>query len=297
MKKILLVYIISLIIQPLLSAQNIEDTLTIFGRDRFFRVHLPIGYSSQQEYPVVFVFHGGLGNPDNIEEITGFSSKADKEEFIVVYPYGTGSFDKRLLTWNTWDCCGYADKKNINDVEFIKKVLEQVKSKYKVNDKMVYATGLSNGGMMCYLLACEMPDKFAAVAPVAATMFENGSCNGNDEVSFIIFNSLNDKHIPYAGGIGEESIIKVEKMPVENVVNYWAKKFNCTFLNNTEGTDYQKINYGNKNGTEIVFYKINKGGHSWPGGEKIRFMADTPVKNISATDLIWEFFKDHTKQN
>ena len=104
--------------------QDVEDTLTIYGRNRFYKTHLPLGYNFQTNYPVVFVFHGGLGNPDNIEKTTGFSKKADSEGFIVVYPYGTGSFDKKLLTWNTWDCCGYADKKNINDVDFIQLVLE-----------------------------------------------------------------------------------------------------------------------------------------------------------------------------
>ena len=295
MKKILFICAVAFLIQPTLWAQNIEDTLMVFGRDRFFRVHLPLGYNSQKEYPVVFVFHGGLGNPDNVEKTTDFSFKADREGFIAVYPYGTGSFEKKLLTWNTWNCCGYADKKNIDDVEFIKKVLENVKSKYKINDKMIFAAGFSNGGMMCYLLACEMPDKFAAVAPVAATMFNENECNAANDVSMIIFNSLDDKQIPYEGGIGDESIVKVEKMPVGKVIDFWTKKFNCTFLNKIDGNNYQKINFGNKNGTEIVFYRLQKGGHSWPGGEKGRFRADSPLKNISATDLIWDFFKNHPK--
>jgi polyhydroxybutyrate depolymerase len=297
MKKILLVCSILLFFQPIQFAQqDIEDTLMIFGRNRFFRVHLPLGYNDQKEYPLVFVFHGGLGNAENIEKMTNFSFKADQEEFIVVYPYGTGAFDKRLLTWNTWECCGYAHKRNINDVSFIKKVLEVLKSKYKVDNKMIYAAGISNGGMMCYLLACEMSSEFAAVAPVAATMFPNGICNPSNQLSMIIFNSLDDKHIPYEGGIGEESIVKVAKMPVEKVVDYWTNKFKLRLLNKIDGTDYQKISWANQSGTEIVFYRMLQGGHTWPGGEKIRLLADDPVKTVSATDLIWEFFKNHPKQ-
>jgi polyhydroxybutyrate depolymerase len=296
MKKILLLCLVTLFIQPIIWAQDIEDKLTIFGRDRFYKVHLPLGFNDQNVYPVVLVFHGGLGNPNNIERMTDFSFKSDQDSFIVVYPYGTGSFAKKLLTWNTWDCCGYANKKNINDVEFIKMVLEQVQSKYKVNSKMIYATGLSNGGMVCYLLACEMSDQFAAVAPVAATMFEDGACNTTNDISMIIFNSLDDKHIPYEGGIGDESLVKVDKMPVEKVVDFWVNKFNCSLLNKTEGSNYQKINFKNTKGTEIIFYRMLDGGHTWPGGEKIRLLADTPVKNVSATDLIWEFFKNHPKE-
>ena len=296
MKKILFYFLIITSSFSFSLAQEVEDTLMIFGRNRFFKVHPPLGYTVQKEYPVVFVFHGGGGNPDNIEKTTDFSAKADKEGFIVVYPYGTGSFPKKLLTWNTWDCCGYADKKNIDDVSFIKKVLEIIKTKYSVNQNMIFATGLSNGGMMCYLLACEMPDQFAAVAPVAATMFDENQCTANSEISMIIFNSIDDKHIPYEGGIGDESIVKVEKMPVEKVVNFWVNKFNCVLLNKTEVSSYNKIDYMNKKGTEIIFYKMMGGGHSWPGGERGRLFADKPVKDVSATDLIWDFFKNHPKQ-
>lgn len=277
------------------QAQNYEDTLMIYGRNRFYKTHLPLGYNLQKQYPVVFVFHGGLGNPDLTEKQTGFSIKADEEGFIVVYPYGTGSFDKKLLTWNTWDCCGYADKKNINDVDFIKAVLAEIKSKHCIDEKRVYAAGLSNGGMMCYLLACELPEYFASVAPVAATMFDTVFCNSNAEVSLIIFNSLNDQHIPYDGGIGEESLVEVEKLPVETVVSLWVNKYNAILMSKSESSFFHKTNYKNNNGAEIVLYKMLSGGHSWPGGEKIRKFGDAPVKSVSATDLIWEFFKNNPK--
>jgi len=278
------------------QAQDVEDTLMIYGRNRFFKTHLPLGYTFQKQYPVVFVFHGGLGNPGLTEKQTGFSKKADEEGFIVVYPYGTGSFDKKLLTWNTWDCCGYADKKNINDVDFIKAVIKEIKSKYNVDEKRIYATGLSNGGMMCYLLASELPEYFAAVAPVAASMFDTVSCDSKSEVSLIIFNSADDQHIPYNGGVGEKSLVDVEKLPVETVVNFWVDNYKCYLMNKSESSSFHKTYYKNNKGTEIVLYKMLSGGHSWPGGEKIRMFGDTPVKNVSATDLIWEFFKDNPKR-
>ena len=278
------------------QAQDVEDTLMLYGRNRFYKTHLPLGYSHQKQYPVVFVFHGGLGNPELTEKQTGFSKKADEEEFIVVYPYGTGSFDKKLLTWNTWNCCGYADKKNINDVDFIIAVLKEIKEKYGVDEKRIYAAGLSNGGMMCYLIACELPEYFAAVAPIAATMFDTVSCNSKSEVSLIIFNSIDDQHIPYNGGVGEESLVDVEKLPVETVVNLWVNKYDCILMHKSESSSFHKTNYKNNKGTEIVLYKILGGGHSWPGGEKIRMFGDTPVNNVSATDLIWEFFKNNPKR-
>jgi polyhydroxybutyrate depolymerase len=291
------IYFITLFATLILSvqAQDIEDTLMIYGRNRFYKTHLPIGYDFSKQYPVVFVFHGGLGNPDLTEKQTGFSKKADEEGFIVVYPYGTGSFDKKLLTWNTWNCCGYADKKNINDIDFINAVLKQIKEKYSIDEKRVYAAGLSNGGMMCYLIASELSELFAAVAPVAGAMFDTTSSNPKSEVSMIIFNSTDDLHVPYNGGAGEKSLVDVEYLPVETTVNLWVNKYNCFLMNKSEGSAFFKTNYKNNNGTEIVLYKMLSGGHSWPGGEKIRRFADNPVKSVSATDLIWEFFKNNPK--
>lgn len=283
------------IISISIQAQDIEDTLMIYGRNRFFKTHIPLGYTFQKQYPVVFVFHGGLGNPELIEEQSGFSTKADKEGFIVVYPYGTGSFDKKLLTWNTWNCCGYADKKNINDIDFINAVLKEIKLKYSVDEKRIYAAGLSNGGMMCYLLACDLPDQFAAVAPVAGAMLDTINCNPKSEVSFIIFNSADDMHVPYSGGIGEKSLVDVEFLPVETTVNFWVKRYDGFLMHRSESTEFHKTSYKNNKGTEIILYKMLHGGHSWPGGEKIRRFADNPVKNVSATDLIWEFFKNNPK--
>lgn len=296
MKINLLTFLLLLLTINATLAQDIEDTLMIYGRNRFFKTHLPIGYNANKKYPVVLVFHGGLGNPEAIEKQSGFSRKADEEGFIVVYPYGTGAFDKKLLTWNTWTCCGYADKKDINDVDFIDALIKIIKNKFSIDEKRIYATGMSNGGMMCYLLACQLPEYFAAVAPVVATMFDTISCNPQNEVSLIIFNSINDEHIPYKGGIGEKSLVDVEKLPVETSVNLWVKNYNCYFMGKSESKYFVRTNYKNNNGTEIVFYKMLSGGHSWPGGEKIRMFGDDPIKNVSATDLIWEFFK-YIKKN
>lgn len=295
MKNIIILFVIVLSFSATLFAQDVEDTLMIYGRDRFYKTHLPIGFDYQKKYPVVFIFHGGLGNPDLIEKQTGFSQKADKEGFIVVYPYGTGSFDKKLLTWNTWNCCGYANKKNINDIDFISAVLKEIKSKYNIDDKRIYATGHSNGGMMCYLISCELSEQFAAVAPVAGCMFDTSMCNPESEVSLIIFNSTDDEHISYDCGIGEKSMVDIETIPVEATVNMWVAKYDAFLMNKSESSSFQKTSYKNNNGIEIVLYKLTGGGHSWPGGEKIRRFADNPIKDVSATDLIWEFFKNNPK--
>ena len=120
--------------------------------------------------PLVVVLHGGGGNAENIEEVTGFSEKADEEGFIVVYPDGSGRLDRYLLTWNAGFCCGYALENNIDDVGFIRALIEYLQEKYAINRNMIYVTGISNGGMMSYRLGAELSDIVAAIAPVAGSI-------------------------------------------------------------------------------------------------------------------------------
>ena len=140
------------------------------GQSRSYILHLPPSYNGENEMPLVVVLHGGGGNAGNIEKLTGFSEKADKEGFIVVYPDGSGMFDRYLLTWNTGFCCGYALKNNIDDVGFIRTLIGYLQEKYAINPNMIYVTGISNGGMMSYRLGAELSDIVAAIAPVAGSI-------------------------------------------------------------------------------------------------------------------------------
>src|SRR6185369_11336984 len=96
-------------------------------------------------------------------------AKADAENFIIVYPDGlTNPVATTVRTWNAGKCCGQnASTRNIDDVGFISGLIDQLKTKYRVDAKKVYATGHSNGAMLCYRLASELSTKLAAVGPNA----------------------------------------------------------------------------------------------------------------------------------
>jgi len=188
MKKILFVVFLASILcltTILTGCVSKTDYIVHDGKRRFYTVHLsyridlPSSYNSSNSYPLVFVFHGGGGNGNNIEDTTNFTKKADEQGFIVVYPYGTGLLNKFLLTWNCGFCCGYALRNNIDDVGFIRQLYEYIASKYSINPNMVYATGISNGGIMTYLVGAELSDIFAAIAPVAAQI--GGQAKADDE--------------------------------------------------------------------------------------------------------------------
>ncbi|MCH2547746.1 MAG: alpha/beta hydrolase-fold protein, partial [Alphaproteobacteria bacterium] len=134
-------------------------------RERSYYLFAPKG-DAKTALPLVLVLHGGGGSPQNIANVTGFSELAAKEKFLVGYPAGTG----RISTWNAGKCCGYAERLNVDDVGFIEKLIADVKTRRNVDASRIYVTGISNGGMMAYRLACEMGEVFAAFAPVAAAM-------------------------------------------------------------------------------------------------------------------------------
>jgi polyhydroxybutyrate depolymerase len=109
-------------------------------------------------------------------------------------------FARRLLTWNTGTCCGYAQRSHVDDVAFIRALLDSLERTYRIDRRRVYATGLSNGGMMSYLVACALSDRFAAVAPVSGEL--SMDCAPTIPVSVLIIHGTADENLPYNGGIG-----------------------------------------------------------------------------------------------
>ncbi len=144
-------------------------TLTVGGLERSYIVHVPKSYDGAKACPVVLVYHGGGSNAEQMVRFCGLNDKADEAGFIAVYPDGTGLIH-RLLTFNGGNCCGYAMRRKIDDVAFTKAVLDDLAKVVRVDEKRIFATGMSNGAIMAYLLAAELSDRIAAIAPVAGPM-------------------------------------------------------------------------------------------------------------------------------
>jgi len=266
------------------------------GRVRTYLVHLPASYSKDKTWPLVLVLHGGGGNGEQMAKMTGFSRKADQEGFIAVYPNGTGLWQNRFLTWNAGNCCAYAYENRIDDVGFIRALIGQLKKDYPVDDRRIYAAGISNGGMMSYRLACGLSDLLAAIGPVAGA--QNIDCKPAQPVSVIILHGTADLHVLYKGGaplrMADVRNPRVDR-PVSEAVAFWVKHNRCREEPSTEKKGMVVIErYGGCSaGTAVTLYTLMEEGHTWPGGTKWAFWADEPSREVSATDVIWEFFKSH----
>lgn len=275
-------------------------SINLDKRTRNYIVHVPAAYDGTKPVPVVLVFHGGGSNAAQMVEFCGMNDMADKEGFIAVYPSGTGRLEK-LLTFNGGNCCGYAMENKVDDVAFVRALLDDLGKAAKVDPKRVFATGMSNGAIITYRLASELSDRIAAVAPVAGPMGTE-KCEPKRPVPVIHFHGTDDQFAPFKGGKGEKSLSGTNFFSVDHSIRAWVKANGCKEEPTTEelpdklkdGTKITRKTYGGgKDGSEVVLVVIDGGGHTWPGKEpRLKYLGKS-TKNISANDMMWEFFQRH----
>ena len=270
-------------------------------RIRTYRIHVPPGYDEASPAPLVVSLHGFTSNSITNEMLTGLSKKADVEGFISVYPNGAtdpffGLFTKIFFGrigryWNAAFCCGRAVKRNIDDLAFIRALIESLEKDMNIDSERIYVTGMSNGGMMSHRLGAEFSDLIAAIAPVTGTAggrLKDGSLyiipEPENPISVIIFHGIKDPVVPYDGN---EYFISVNES-----VTFWVEQNHCDptpHINISDSGNIIKRTYLNgSNGAEVVLYTVVNGGHEW-------FGSDYFACEISATDLMWEFFEAHPK--
>jgi polyhydroxybutyrate depolymerase len=282
-----------------LTPGNHTKTLIVEDIERYFIVHVPKSYDKTKPMPLVLAYHG-LGLPlAMMPSYCGLDATADKHAFIVVYPGGINT------SWNAGGRKGPLAQVRADDVRFTVALLDELEKSLNIDKRRIYATGMSNGAMMCYKLANELSDRIAAIAPVSGAM-TYAEITSKRPVPVIHFHGTDDGVVPYADGrdmIG--GLISFAPAPV--TVAAWAKFDGCksepieTALPDKEadGTSVTKKDFGSgKDGAEVVFYTIKGGGHTWPGVkppvEKLseKFLGATTY-DINANEMIWEFFEKH----
>jgi polyhydroxybutyrate depolymerase len=270
------------------------------GLTRSYVVRLPSRATTMdRKLPLVLVLHGGGGNAANAEQMTGFTAKAREEGFIVVYPEGTSRFGDKLLSWNAGHCCAYAMKNDVDDVGFIRALIEKLEREYPVDPRRIHATGMSNGAMMSHRLGIELSDRIAAIAPVVGAMFGDESLP-RQPVSALIINGMRDEHVPWRGGEpGGRSTRSWDGTPVKPALHqaeFWSRANGCSApLQRQETSRWIVWRDACTSPHDVTFYLLEDNGHAWPGGEKGSRRGDEPGTALDATDVIWTFFAAHAK--
>ncbi len=273
-------------------AADREHFLTHDGRQRRYVVHVPRNHDGRTRLPVVLNMHGALGRPETQRNLSRMNDVADRFGFLVVYPQAAGP--TRALLFNAGPGCGYAAQQHIDDVGFIRQLLDDLPKHYLVDPQRVYATGMSNGAAMTYRLACELSDRIAAIGPVACAMVVDGP-QPRRPVPVMHFHGQKDPFAPFAGGKGRFGGIQFRS--VADTIRWWVKANHCREepAEVTKGTDYVRTRYqpaSGVRGAPVILYALPEGGHTWPGGVDLAPIINKGklVASVDASTLLWQFF-------
>ena len=268
------------------AQQTINASITHDGIERDYILYVPEIYDGSTAVPLVLNFHG-FGSSASQQMFYGdFRDIADTEGFLLVHPEGTTFIGNQF--WNV----GFPGiSSTIDDVGFTEALIDELATLYTIDLDRVYATGMSNGGFMSFLLACQLSEKIAAVASVTGSMTQDtfDDCNAQLPTPVLQIHGTEDDVVSY----NENNL----SLPIPDVISYWVDHNNCettpttTTLPDVDVSDGSTIEYSvyedGDNGITTEHMKVIGGGHTWPGS--ILNSAGTN-QDIDASMEIWLFF-------
>jgi polyhydroxybutyrate depolymerase len=286
-----------------------KASLKVDGHDREYIIHIPKNDEKTKPIPLVIMLHGMGGSALNALRETGWSAKADQESFIIVYPEATRpdpkkppSLSKNPQSWNDGSGRFHSAEKKIDDVAFLKAIIDQVKKDHRVDPQRIFITGFSNGASMTFRAGAELSNQIAAIAPNAGACWTE-TPKLERPISICYITGTADTLNPLDGGfpklaLGGKDQGGERKPAVQSTINKWANVLECPEKPNrdetTNGVRTRSYGPGRKQ-AEVVFITVEGMGHVWAGGVSAapEFLVGKPTNKIKATDVVWEFFKNH----
>lgn len=288
LKNLFILLVASICSITTIAQTTINGSFVHGGLTRDYKIYIPAIYSPGTPVPVVFNLHGYGSNNVEQEFYGDFRPIADTANFIIIHPNGTPDLGGEL-NWNSFNIS------TVDDLGFLSRLLDTVIANYSVNTNRVYSTGMSNGGFMSYELACNLNDRFAAVASVTGSMTPTNmnGCTPARPTPIMQIHGTTDGVVPYAGNSFSA--------PIETLVSNWVTKNGCNptpitlnvpNTNTTDGCTATHYAYtGGINGATVEFFKVTGGGHTWPGAP---IVVDITNMDFSASKEIWRFFSQYS---
>lgn len=246
-------------------------TINVGGVDRTYRLFRPAGLP--RSAPLVVMLHGGFGSAKQAERSYDWDELADSEKFVVAYPNGLN----RAWNANGGGCCGRSARDGVDDVAFISAAVDEIGRNVGVDPKRVYATGMSNGAIMSYTLACNT-GSFAAIGPVSGTQLD--PCQSPHPVSVMHVHGTGDPLVRYSGGPGAGIASRIDGPSVQDLNAFWRNVDQCAAPTVTTSGLVTISTAGCANNRSVVLVTVDDGGHEWP---------------TMATEMLWEFFAAHPR--
>ncbi|MCA0273691.1 MAG: hypothetical protein LCH69_16740 [Proteobacteria bacterium] len=260
--------------------------------ERYYEIELP---ANPKGAALILALHGGGGDPDQFAKASGLARAATQAGYAVAFPAGSGRRGDRLLTWNGGYCCGYAARNGVDDVSFLKAVIEDAARRFGVDGSGVYLTGMSNGSIMAETFAARNPGLVRAVTGVAGTM-DTSAIRVAGRVPALIIHGTADPMVPYAGGQGDRSLTRTHFASVPSVVDAFLAPWggvpartDRVIDRKDDGTSVSVSDYQKGGQVVLRLMTVEGGAHHWPGGRKAR-LSEGKTQEIDANTEILRFF-------
>jgi polyhydroxybutyrate depolymerase len=288
------------------TGRRLERTLsTADGRTRTYRLYLPSSLRAGDRVPLLIALHGGIGSGLQFEANSGFDGLAEANRFIVAYPdgIGVGLRGNALRTWNAGYCCGPAVKQKVDDVGFVRALIDTIERDHPIDARRVYAAGHSNGAMLAYRLACELSDRIAAVGLQSGSLGIDG-CAPRQPVSVLHIHGSADRNHPINGGVGANGIAAVEFRSARWSAETFANAIGCPSppVSHTDATnpDLHMTSWGGcRDHTTVELIAVTGASHAWmghaartPGAARI---VGVPYSKLDSSNTIWTFLAAHPR--
>jgi polyhydroxybutyrate depolymerase len=281
--------------EKILKPGRYEIRMQHDGIERAALVHVPRTYTAGAAAPLVMALHGGGGGMiyQASDSRYGLITKSEQAGFIAVFPNGISDVASGMLaTWNAGTCCAKARDQNVDDVGFLRRLVEDVSRRINIDRQRVFAIGMSNGAMMSYRLACEASEVFMAIMAVAGTD-NTRRCAPRQPVPVLHIHARDDDRVLFNGGAGRAFRNEALVSAFESVPATVAKWVNLNHAGAAKRVlavpgAWCDLHAAAPGGAPVKLCVTDTGAHSWPGGEKGR--GEAPSTAIIANDLMWEFF-------
>jgi polyhydroxybutyrate depolymerase len=282
------------LLSPLPSTgSDIRGIVESGGVSRSFLLHLPPTGTRLRPMPLVIAFHGAPMTGAQLSSITHLSDVANTHGFAVLFPNGY------MQSWAVPGSETPAQKAGIDDVAFVRSLVDSLSPQYGFDSSRVIATGISNGGIFAQVLGCRLADHLAGIVPVAGLMRRNtaAQCAPSRPVSVLEIHGTNDPLAPYQGG--------KDFLSLAQTLAFWVRADKChgTAATGTlpdtahdETTVTTSSLTGCMSGSEVTSYIVKGGGHAWPNGTPIGSIDDMGIttRQFDASELIWTFMQRHS---
>ena len=266
--------------------QDVTGALMDQGQRRTYYLYTPSSYRPDQPLPLVLAFHESEGQGKNMAVHTGLNQLAKQKGFLVVYPDGINA---------RWNVSGQAATKEDN-VAFVQALIAHLGQLRAIDHQRIYATGLSNGGILVQKLACKNPGQIAAFATVAASLPDQfqAKCQSQTPISMLMINGTADDVVPWQGG--EPPTVKVGRnlsIPsIPDVFHFWQKHNHCATQITVQQRADRRVTTSSytdcQAGSDVTLVALKGATHIWPGGGYGR------SSFLDASQTIWSFFERHT---